>query len=82
MKAGAGLSIGRRLELGGVSRCSFYRFDPPSFLFCLLEMANTLDFSFSYPVFLVHAGGSFRQSAGNLCPNQLLTGTNSVYSCP
>ena len=28
MKAGAGLSIGRMLELGGVSRSSFYRFDP------------------------------------------------------
>ena len=28
MKAGAGLSIRRRLELGGVSRSSFYRFDP------------------------------------------------------
>jgi len=28
MKAGAGLSIRRMLELGGVSRSSFYRFDP------------------------------------------------------
>ncbi|MGB9204500.1 MAG: IS3 family transposase [Terriglobales bacterium] len=28
MKASAGLSIGRMLELGGVSRSSFYRFDP------------------------------------------------------
>ncbi len=28
MNAGSGLSIGRMLELGGVSRSSFYRFDP------------------------------------------------------
>ena len=28
MNVGSGLSIGRRLELGRVSRASFYRFDP------------------------------------------------------